>query len=215
MRTDKARIYSHRGIGLPGAFPENSLRAFQACVTAGFSIETDIRSSNNRVYIGHDPLDDPEVFLSDLLSLKEWRGSKSRLALDVKQDGLLAVLPEVKFPHFYFDMSIPEWVKYDRQSEVCFGRLSEYEPIEMVMSQSGIKGLWLDGFNGDWFLNSKRLRSIIETFDREVVLVSPELHGRPHQDTWGWLAQIWGQNELLSICTDRPLEFWEMVNRNG
>ena len=215
MRNDPSRIYAHRGIGGPGGYSANSLPAYVECLEAGFSLEIDIRSEGDKCYVSHDPSIEPETWLSSVLSMLNRPEVRSRLALDVKQDGMLPFLPGFDKEHFYFDMSVPEQIKYIRAGKHCYGRLSEFEPYAAFKLHVDTPGIWLDAFESDWFLHSDEINALIPNFPGEIVVVSPELHGRPYQNVWKWIAQLWSENENLSICTDKPFEFWDMVNVHG
>ena len=80
-------------------------------------------------------------------------------------------------------------------------RLSEYEqslawPVRYV---------WLDGFYSDWWINNKKINRIMEK--KEIIIVSPEIHGREHKKVWEWLLIKRNEGHSnLSICTDKPEE---------
>ena len=71
--------------------------------------------------------------------------------------------------------------------------------------------IWLDCFISDWFVNAKEL--VYQHEMKEIVYVSPELHGRNPDEVWNFLAElIQNGNTNISICTDLPDEFMALVN---
>ncbi len=187
----------------------NTLKAFSAAHENNFSIETDIRSSKQVIYISHDASDSDEV-----LSLESLYDFKCQFALNIKQDGLGSLLEFSRSwieqtNSFLFDGSIPEMIKIRSLGFRHALRLSEFEnslPWNPDL-------IWLDSFNSDWWLNNLEIEKLIKDTQMRVIVVSPELHGRDANKVWEYLARLsHGESESVSICTDAPLEFIKYVN---
>lgn len=196
--TIKQRIYAHRGLW--GKAEKNSLDALLFAANSGYAIETDIRDFKDSVVISHDPVAEmPEVNLSQLVALN------SKLALNIKSDGLLTLIPDEfrrNLDYFFFDGSIPELYRYRQAGFNTAVRLSEFEP-DIPWQSSRI---WLDSFESDWWLTGSLLEKYSE--NAEVIVVSPELHGRDKSKVWDSVrTSIQGGNTNISICTDFPTEF--------
>lgn len=187
----------------------NSLKAFSAAHVNNFSIETDIRSSKQVIYISHDASDSDELLLID--SLYDF---KCQFALNIKEDGLGPLLGFSRSwieqtNSFLFDGSIPEMIKIRSLGFRHALRLSEFEnslPWNPDL-------IWLDTFDSDWWLNSLEIEKLIKDTQMKVIVVSPELHGRDAHKVWEYLANLsQDESESVSICTDSPLEFIKYVN---
>jgi hypothetical protein len=64
-------------------------------------------------------------------------------------------------------------------------------------------GVWLDAFDGEWWALDT-VRALCAR-GKTVAIVSPELHGRPHQDLWRALAGLEQTvRDRLMLCTDFP-----------
>jgi glycerophosphoryl diester phosphodiesterase len=201
-----ATIVSHRGLWTT---PEqgNSLAAIEAGFEHGFGLETDIRDCRGELLVSHDPPTGDEVTLAQLLTARR-RADAGPLALNVKADGLQAAIeaalgaggdPE----YFVFDMSIPDTLGYRRAGLRYFTRQSEYEPEPALYCEAA--GVWLDCFETAWF--EYELIAGHLAADKQVCVVSPELHGRDHRGDWkrwsGW--DVFDSPDVL-LCTDRPIE---------
>jgi glycerophosphoryl diester phosphodiesterase len=204
---DKQRIFAHRGIWGPGC-EGNSLQALDQAIRLGFSIETDIRDHLGSVVVSHDPVpaNSDRMSFDSLITLT--KNSSSYLALNVKADGLLGILKLSSPMNFFFDMSAPETLNYSRTENSIALRMSD---LETELFPKGVKAdwLWLDSFEDDWFIEQDLSRFADY---KGVVIVSPELHGRPKTEAWNFVASNWRQFPNLCICTDLPTEFFtEMV----
>jgi glycerophosphoryl diester phosphodiesterase len=204
---DPSRIYAHRGCWSPKS-EQNSLKSFQIAARQSYSIETDFRERNSQVFISHDPITE---FASPLSAISYFNiGAKT--AMNLKSDGLAEVFEGLRWEiessqSWIFDGSIPEMYKFKQLGFKHALRLSEFER-ELSWEPDVV---WLDCFNSDWFVNSRELVSRYEM--KEIVFVSPELHGRNQDEVWNFLAElIQGGNSNISICTDYPDEFITFVN---
>ncbi|MEY4961585.1 MAG: hypothetical protein RLZZ249_282 [Actinomycetota bacterium] len=201
-----SRIYAHRGIWANKA-NQNTLDALETAISLGFSVETDIRDSGGQIVLSHDPAKGHEPRLTELLSLPR----RSHLALNVKADGLLSLglSKQILDNAFVFDCSTPELVRYESHGIFPALRVSEFERQPPKSNRI----FWIDGFNSDWWAHeSEALMEILDSA-REVIFVSPELHGRPIEPAWDWLVEHW-KNPRVSICTDFPMEFAARVGRD-
>jgi hypothetical protein len=201
-----ATIVSHRGLWTTRE-QRNSLAAIEAGFERGFGLETDIRDCRGELLVSHDPPTGDELTLAELLAARA-RAEAGPLALNVKADGLQAAIetalsaagdPE----YFVFDMSIPDTLAYRRAGLRYFTRQSEYEPEPALYAEAS--GVWLDCFETAWFeceLIAGHLAA-----DKQVCVVSPELHGREHRRDWErWSAwDVFDSSDVL-LCTDLPIQ---------
>ena len=201
LEQESSRIFCHRGIW-DASVPQNSLTSFNSAQMNGMSIETDIRFFIDQVVIEHDL---PKA--SSILMASNLFDYNVTFALNLKEDGLQFFFEEARewldsTKSFVFDGSIPQMLQYSKLGIRHAMRLSEYE-LDLNWNP---KIIWLDSFESDWWLNDQRIESKIE--GSEVIVVSPELHGRDPRAVWDFLAKERQHGRFnLSICTDRPLEF--------
>lgn len=206
------RILAHRGLwSVPGE--QNTLHALSAALKLGFGIETDLRDYAREIVISHDIPRGDEVRLSDLFDAIQGYPQGLPIALNIKSDGLAPGIMK-GFPlsqpaysnTFFFDMSVPQYIQYSRQALPVAIRLSEYEPADSLtslMARQPKQWVWLDAFDGDWWLET----GIIENPAYTYVIVSPELHGRPHSNAWQAIKAAMKKGADVYICTDFPVEF--------
>jgi hypothetical protein len=82
-----------------------------------------------------------------------------------------------------------------------FTRASEFEQPPPCYDRA--IGVWLDGFDGDWFA-PRDVAAFLQD-DKTVCIVSPELHRRDHQPLWMMLrASSLRDHPALMLCTDMP-----------
>jgi glycerophosphoryl diester phosphodiesterase len=201
MLIDSKSIFAHRGFWM-NSFPQNSIDSFEAAENKGFSIETDLRSFNGDVVISHDSiLSESNVRLSSLTQLN------SSFALNIKEDGLQSKIVDLRewiksSSSFVFDGSLPEMYRYKNLGIEHALRISEYER-ELAWDCNTV---WLDSFESDWWIDDI---SLIENLQgKNVIIVSPELHGREHRNLWSYLRESRQKGRFnFSICTDMPVEF--------
>ena len=200
-------LLAHRGLWTePGE--RNTPAAFDAALRLGFGLETDVRDQAGELVISHDVPVTPCLRLRELLA--RWRQGPpgTRLALNVKADGLKERLRELLSAEetgrcFVFDMSVPETLQYRRQGTRFFTRQSEFEPEPVLYREAA--GVWLDMFTSDW-ARPEALRAHLDA-GKEVALVSPELHRRDPLPFWTALrAAGLGAEPGLMLCTDLPRE---------
>lgn len=209
---------AHRGTWSKEQLVPNSQEALLAALDAGFSIETDLRDRNGAVVVSHDPVTDDSVLTLDQFLSRISRATLSReivFALNVKSDGLSSIITDELrtlqgIPHFFFDMSTPELVKYVNAGLRVGLRQSEFESLAPQLSIcSEPSAVWVDGFDSDWWQTNE----LTELGSRKIVviLVSPELHGRDPAQVWETFADEFHNNPNLYICTDHPWDVLRMV----
>ncbi len=68
--------------------------------------------------------------------------------------------------------------------------------------------MWLDNFSSNK-LNEKALNEFLQQ-GKNVVLVSPELHGYEYKSYWADLLECLGNNPeytyMVGLCTDKPID---------
>jgi hypothetical protein len=204
-------IISHRGYW-KSDHNKNSLIAFEDSFSMGLGVETDIRDFNGQLVISHDvPLVGTtfttfEEFM--LLAIKYSKVKPLTLALNIKSDGLaklindkLATLDCEYLKCFVFDMSVPDMRDYFSFGLSVFTRLSEVEPMpSWILSCSGV---WIDSFESQWF-DLDLVREYLSQ-EKEVCIVSPELHGRDKSELWDLIYPLRNEAGIL-LCTDFPVD---------
>jgi hypothetical protein len=204
-------ILAHRGYFLEPS-EKNSSVAIKRAISHGFGVETDIRDHNGSLVISHDPpLDSPEPLpLKWLFDLVHSTGSDSRIALNIKADGLTPLLGSAHKSSginlnqiFVFDMSVPDSIGFLASDIPSYSRISEYELEPSIISQ--IQGVWVDNFTGEF----PQVRRAAELLDRglRAAIVSPELHRRDPAPLWSEIleARLY-ENPLFELCTDLPVK---------
>jgi len=211
------QILSHRGFWL-SAEEKNSVSAFERSFDQGFGTETDIRDFNGNLVISHDIADKSCIGVPEFLGIYR-RGSQNLpLALNVKADGLQALLKKTLEEqgienYFVFDMSVPDMVGYLKAGLKTFTRQSELETPPALYEQAS--GVWLDEFHSHWIDEDIIVRHISN--DKRVCIVSPELHGRKYQYEWNHYRDIDRKlsSDAIMLCTDHPeiaKEFFDAKN---
>ncbi len=201
------KILSHRGCWKTSD-ERNTMEAFARSFDLGFGTETDVRDWNGRLVISHDPPTGSPLPLETFLEIYRQRGPGLPLALNIKADGLPNLLGDALAAfdvtnYFVFDMSVPDTLGYLQQGLPVFTRQSEYEPNPPLYAEA--RGVWMDCFRGDWIHETDVARHL--DAGKQVCLVSPDLHKRPHQDFWnalaGWNLKA-AAGDALALCTDFP-----------
>lgn len=204
------QLIAHRGYWLRPA-EKNSRLAFERALDHGFGIETDFRDLDGELVVSHDIPRHGAMTAAAFVDLFKARPTASPMALNVKADGLQALMAEFiaasgMADAFVFDMAVPDMRGYLSSGVPTFTRLSEYEPTPAFLDRSA--GVWLDAFEGEWY--DAALISALLAQDKRVAIVSPELHGRPHAALWRFLKENrFHADARVSICTDLPLDAQE------
>ncbi|POR60101.1 phosphodiesterase [Pseudomonas syringae] len=197
------QIISHRGYWLQK--PERNLpEAFHRSFDLGFGTETDVRDVAGQLVISHDMPAGGELTLNGLLDIMA--GRNLPLAINVKADGLAQALAATfaRYGHtnwFTFDMAVPDMRSYLNANLTTYTRLSDVEPSPAWLEQAA--GVWLDGFEGEWFSN--QVIDDLLSLGKRICVVSPELHGRGHGALWQQLLELRSQDRLM-LCTDFPAD---------
>lgn len=206
------KILSHRGYWAePGE--KNSIPAFVRSLECGFGLETDIRDCAGRIVVSHDmPMGD-EVEFAQLIKL--FHDTDRTLALNIKSDGLAVHLKNALNVYdikdwFVFDMSVPDMRTYLNERMPVFARVSEVERDPPWIDE--FVGIWFDSFVGGSY-NVDRIAEYLRGGKR-VCIVSPELHGRPHQDVWQAFESLSNEAGLM-ICTDYPEQARRFFTKDG
>ena len=180
---------------------QNTYVGIKRALDLGFGVELDIRDNNGELIVSHDPghYIKPLLF-QEILEL--FKSYDSTLAINVKSDGIVMSLKSMltgldASSYFLFDMSIPETIVYLENGLPTYMRVSEYESFGELHKRSD--GVWLDAFQADWWVGA----SDVFSNQKNVCVVSPELHGRDYSDAWSFLRTIDSTAQLF-ICTDQP-----------
>jgi len=207
------QIIAHRGYWIHES-EKNSLIAFERALEHGFGIETDLRDFKGRLVVSHDVPVDNVMKIEEFIDLNKKIPISAPIALNIKSDGLyylvkdLIVLSGIT-NYFVFDMSVPDTMGYLAEKVPVYTRLSEHETAPAYFEQS--RGIWLDAFDSEWY-DSSVIIKLLEC-NKEVSVVSPELHRRPHFKLWNFLKENnFHHNSNISICTDYPLMAKEYFN---
>jgi len=194
-------ILCHRGYWKIPA-EKNTPAAFKRGYELGLGTETDLRDLNGKLVISHDPPGLDAITFDDFLSMTP---KTLFLALNVKSDGLAKEAIQSLKNHgheayAFFDMSVPDMRSYIRLGAPVAARLSEFEPwVDALMVDAPY--IWLDAFQGDWY-DSAYLTKLLAT-NKNILVVSSELHGRPKDTQWA-LLDSFRHSDKLTLCTDLP-----------
>ncbi len=199
-------ILAHRGYWKTEN-EKNTKAAFERAFDCGFGIETDLRDIKGEIVISHNMPKGNEMHFEELLRLLD--GRNLTLALNIKADGQAEEIKRLlekynQTNYFTFDMSIPEMVVQHKVGLNVFTGLSDIVPIPIMFEKA--KGIWLDCFNSDWF-REKEIRDILNR-NKQVCIVSPDLHKREHKKVWERYKNI----SKIMLCTDYPEEAEEYFN---
>lgn len=201
------QIIAHRGFWLNPSEKNTSI-AFTRALENGFGIETDFRELNGDLVVSHDLPRGDEMPIGEFLNLYAATPNDGLMALNIKADGLESLVRKMAEDlgmqnYFAFDMSVPDMRGYFSEGIPTFTRLSEYEKTPVFLDKS--TGVWLDAFEGEWY-DLSTINDLLEK-NKQVAIVSSELHGRSHHQLWAFMKKNHlQQNPLISMCTDFPLE---------
>jgi hypothetical protein len=207
------KIIAHRGYWLKQSEKNTSI-AFSRALKHGFGIETDFRDLNGQLVISHDVPVDGAMKIGEFIDLYKMKPVSAPIALNIKSDGLYSLIKDFIIQsgvndYFVFDMSVPDIRGYLSEQIPVFTRMSEYESAPAFFEQS--RGVWLDAFETEWY-DLSIIEKLLDS-NKQVAIVSPELHRRPHLEFWRWLKENdFHQSNLVSLCTDFPLEAREYFN---
>lgn len=197
-------IIAHRGFWKDTS-EKNTMTALKRAADSGIGTETDFRDYMEKLAVSHNVADVTSPMAEDFFKLYE--GTKCTLALNVKADGIQALLKELlqKYNiqnYFCFDMSIPDTLGYIESGLKFFARISEYETVNSLHEKAD--GVWVDGFIDDDWITLQLIKEHREKGKR-VCIVSSDLHSRDYQKLWDRLKvkEILEDDEII-LCTDYP-----------
>jgi hypothetical protein len=209
------QLLAHRGMWDDPA-TKNSPESLKQALENGFGIETDFRDFTDaegqlRIAVSHDPLSGTNPLLaSEFIETLLRLNPSAPVAFNIKADGLqsllTALVPSAVWQHsFVFDMSVPDTIQWLKTDVPVFVRHSEVEPDPVLLSNKGVKGIWLDAFYDQWW-DSGTIEAHLEA-GRRVAIVSPELHTRAYEEMWESIAtaELHTSDDVL-LCTDLPNE---------
>lgn len=195
---------------------KNSPSAFAAAFELGFGVETDVRDLDGELVVSHDPPVRGALAWNAFLDLYVKHGAPGRLAINIKADGLAKPLVgslldrQLLTKSFVFDMSVPDMRAYLNQPVAVFTRFSDAEPDPCFYDRAD--GVWVDDFESAWASSRRAVDDLVA--GKAIAMVSPELHGKPHEAAWAaWFEDFkiaqeqWGKfGDRVMICTDLPIE---------
>lgn len=205
------RILAHRGFWRDPREKNTSI-AFERAFERGYGIETDLRDYRGEIVVSHDIPCEGVMRFEALLALYDKYDRPGTLALNVKSDGLqdklLKALTDREIcDYFFFDMSVPDALGYQRRGLRFFTRESEHERSPAFYE--GAQGVWLDAFESEWY-KSDTIHCHLKN-SKHVAVVSPELHGRKKDFIWKNVLNnsTFIDNFNVYLCTDYPEEAYE------
>jgi hypothetical protein len=199
------KTIAHRGAWIERA-SENTLDALLNALNRGFAIETDIRLHGGEIVLSHDPVLPKQrpATLTALLCKSELF-AHSTIFLNVKEDGLLPHLiqlePWKRYQIVFFDMSTPELVKYSKivPKRNLATRWSDVEAEPVLYAHCD--WLWVDCFDSE--IDFKDARAGKYLAEKQVVFVSPSLHGRAADRFLGEVESLEREMQReMHVCLD-------------
>ena len=187
---------------------KNSQTARARAFAAGYGIETDLRDCAGEIVVSHDMPQSDAMTFDTLLDLYMSYPTRPTLALNVKADGMAPTIAKQLSArgitqYFVFDMSVPDTLSYLAHGMTVYTRHSEYELGSPLDARAA--GIWLDAFEQP-FVTSEDLAAVLNRA-QVAALVSPELHGKPHEDAWRvWRDTLVARTNAtrVMLCTDLP-----------
>jgi glycerophosphoryl diester phosphodiesterase len=195
---NRDHIFAHRGLWR-SKNEQNSKDSFLRAFESGFSVETDLRQDSGRIVVSHNSVD------FDVMNADELLDFDGRFALNLKSDGLIEYAVRTRkwlseTQSFYFDSSVPEQYKFLQNDIPTADRLSEFEKTLNFDS----KWVWVDSFKSDWWDRDSQIHNLLGDNSKLLIFVSPELHGRNHENAWLRFGQLSREGFMFGICTDHP-----------
>jgi len=202
-------VISHRGFWKT-EYEKNTKEAFEDSIKQGFGVETDVRDCKGELVISHDMPLGGEMSLHQFASI--FSDSNLLVALNIKSDGVSELLQKEMQIHsgikwFVFDMSIPDMKSHLDCGNPTFTRMSDVESCPIWLDSS--QGVWLDSFKEEWY-DLALIRGLLKK-EKQVCIVSSELHGRNYADLWKMLLPLREEKGLI-LCTDYPIKAREYFN---
>lgn len=202
------RILAHRGMWNDN-IERNSPQALRRALESGFGFESDVRDYAGHIVISHNIANENCQNVEEVFEWLQEFKDKYCFAINVKADGLKDFLTElfVKYNvsnYFLFDMSVPQMIEFKEANLKFFTRQSEVE--EKPCMYNDAKGVWIDGFWGTEWITEELIKNHILQ-EKEVCVVSPELHGRDnYREFWQRIKEFDLDHDKVMLCTDYPDE---------
>jgi hypothetical protein len=172
-----------------------------------FGVEIDLRSSNKKIYLHHDPYVKGELF-------SKWikHYNHKLIVLNVKEEGLedkiLRILKKNKIKKFFFhDQTFSSILKNMHRTKVSV-RSSEYEGLKKInILFKRIKWLWVDNFKK--ISLEKKFYLFLKKKKVKICIVSPELVKKERLKEIGKIILKLKKNNLKidAVCTKKP-DLW-------
>jgi len=144
-------------------------------------VEVDLRDSGNDIILAHDPFVPGEVF-QDYLDVFDHEFIILNIKSERIEGRVLELIRSKGVNNFFFlDSSVPMVYSMTNQGvrDIAL-RMSELEPIEMVLKMSErVSWVWVDCFSTNPLFLEDFLH--LKEIGLRVCLVSPELQGRPNE----------------------------------
>jgi len=164
-------------------------------------IEFDLRDSNNKIIVTHDPFTEGEEFEEFLSKI-----SKRFLIVNIKSEGIemrvLELLKKYEFEEFFLlDCSFPSILKLFKLGEKRIAlRFSEYENFANIIdNKDKVSWVWVDCFTH--FPLTKSIEEEFHSHGLKICIVSPELQGQPEL-IYKYKKYIYNENiSVDAICT--------------
>ena len=179
-------------------------------IDKSYGVEVDIHAYGEKLIVNHSSFEDGPG-LSDWLSICGDR----LVILNIKEEGIESRVRDMalKFgvkDFMLLDLSFPALIKMSSKGESRIAiRVSEYESVEnALLLESKIDWVWLDCFNGFPLTGEEFQR--LRNSNLKICLVSPELHGPPHNKNDIYSFQKFMRTigaEVDAVCTKFP-ELW-------
>lgn len=170
-----------------------------------WGVEFDVHAFGQNLVIAHDAFQDGILF-SEFISKTEERF----LAVNIKEEGIeefvINELIENNITNFFlFDVTTPQVFRLGKKySQFLSVRYSQLEKIDLTRSRKFARYLWLDTFNGEFWLNRNLIKEI-KNLKFNICFVSPELHRPPLGDKNIFYKNLLKYEDLFdendSICT--------------
>ena len=202
------RILSHRGYW-NDKIERSSLVALKTALEKGYGFESDVRDYMGNLVISHNIADNTSPDAEQIFKWLSEYNDKFCFAINIKADGLKDILKAYidKYNvanYFLFDMSVPQMVEFEDMGLRFFTRQSEFEAEPCMYDKAA--GVWIDGFKGTKWITEKLLSEHIDN-NKEVCLVSPELHGKKdYREFWNRIRNFNIDFNKILLCTDVPDE---------
>ncbi len=145
-------------------------------------IEFDVRDSDGKIIVTHDPFTTGQLFEDFLF----YCDPSKFYIVNIKSEGIeyriLELLKEHSIQNFFFlDCSIPMMVKLGKQyTNKLAVRFSEYESIETVKKMASlVEWVWVDTFTK--IPLTQEQQEELHQLGLKLCFVSPELQGQPNK----------------------------------